>query len=260
MSCRKSNFMYYLLFYLTLILMFYYIEQGLYQYCTWLLLDILETLSSEHECATWTGYIEEMFALRPWDCPPLHSRALLFSPTFPRPFPRQVVNSPNPLQNRARCTFLPFFPFTYFAMRKVEAFHCIPIHLRRQECLFSLTLMHFHVVPGRSLSTASSLLTFPFPILVEANCIIPKRGKSTLSEIAEGMEHISVQPVGSFVSLKAAAARKKVFVSAGEEGDCSGLTDIFSLCFPAGRGRSGRDRYKRNTRSPHPPLAGGTHN
>ena len=33
------------------------------------------------------------------------------------------------------------------------------------------------------------------------------------------MEHISVQPVRSFVSLKAAAARKKVFVSVGGEGD-----------------------------------------
>ena len=35
-SCRGSNFMYYLLFYLTLILVFYYIEQGLYQYCNYL--------------------------------------------------------------------------------------------------------------------------------------------------------------------------------------------------------------------------------
>ena len=32
MSCWKSNFMSYLLFYLSLILVFYFIEQGLYQY------------------------------------------------------------------------------------------------------------------------------------------------------------------------------------------------------------------------------------
>ena len=69
-------------------------------------------------------------------------------------------------------------PFTYFAMRKVEAFHCIPIHLRRQESLFSLTLMHFHVVPGRSLSTASSFLTFPFPILVEQIASFPKEERA----------------------------------------------------------------------------------
>ena len=83
MSCRKSNFMYYLLFYLTQILVFYYIEQGLYQYWN---CSILRTHSTEMR-TKWSkiqNLFESLMYVAPWG----RDRNQLRDGTFPSDRPR----------------------------------------------------------------------------------------------------------------------------------------------------------------------------